>query len=123
MNNKQIKFLSSRYFCSDLGSLKTEIQNLSKVLNPRIRESLNSNNNPVKQNAKDIKHLVFLQQKLLSLSASKYGIYHAKTLSLANNYLCSLAFRVHSVMKLLDNLGCKTPGVEGRILKRSDVCE
>jgi len=123
LNNKQIKFLSSRYFCSDLGSLKTEIQNLSKVLNPRIREGLNSNNNPVIQNAKDIKHLVFLQQKLLSLNAIKYGIYHTKTLSLANNYLCSLAFRVYSVTKLLDNPGCKIPGIDGKILKRSDFCE
>lgn len=123
LNNKQAKFSGIRYFCEDLRNLRNEIQTLSKDVHPKILKYLNSNKNPVKDNHEDISKLVCLQQKLLSLYATKYGIHDVKTTKLANNYICSLAFRIHAVSELLQNPGCKTPGVDGVILKRAEYCE
>jgi len=121
LNNKQIKFSSRRYFCLDLGSLRNEIQVLSKDVHPKILKSLDANKNPVRENCESIQKLVRLQQKLLSLSATKYGIYDIKTTSLANNYLCSLVFRIHAVSELLKNPGSKIPGMDGITLKRQNI--
>lgn len=115
LKNKQIKFSSSRYFCSGLRNLRNEIQMLSKNIHPKILKDLDSNSNPVKNNMQLIQNLVCLQQKLLSLTATTYGIYDIKTSSLANNYLCSLAFRIFAVFK--------TFGVDLMPTKRAKYCE
>jgi hypothetical protein len=108
LDNKQIKFSSRRCFCLDLGSIRAEIQTLSKDIHTKILKSLDANKNSVKKNWGSVQELVCLQQKLLSLSATKYGIYDIRTTSLADNYLCSLAFRVYVVFALLKYLGFKT---------------
>jgi retron-type reverse transcriptase len=122
LNNKQIKFLIKRYFYQDLETLQNEIQVLSKDVHPKILKSLDVNKNPIKDNCESILQWICLQQKLLSLSASMYGIYDLKTARLANNYLCSLVFRIYAVSELLENPGSKTPGVDGIVLSQTGYC-
>ena len=86
---------------------------LSKDVHPKILKSLSANKNPIKDNCESISKLIYLQQKFLSLSAAKYGIYDIKTIKLANNYLCSLVFRIYTVSKLFKNLN-----VDGIVLKQ-----
>ena len=79
LNNKQIKFSISRYFCMDLGTLQSEIRVLTKNLYPKLLKNLNVNKNPVRNNSESFQKLVNLQQKLLSLSSVIYGVYDIKT--------------------------------------------
>lgn len=120
LNNKQIKFSIRRYFYQDLGTLQNEIQLLSEDVHSKILKSLDVNKNIIRENYKSISKLIRLQQKLLSLSASKYGIYDIRTTKLANNYLCSLVFRIHAVSELFKTSGFKSSGVDGVILRRID---
>lgn len=110
------------YFCTNLGGLRTEIRDLSKNLIPKIQKSLENNANPVKENAKEINNLVFLQQKHLNLSATKYGLHHKKTLNLANNYLCSLVFRICIINFLLKIPKNKILEYNSIIFKRTNFC-
>jgi hypothetical protein len=123
LSKKQIRFSSSEYFCLDLGNLRNEIQVLSKDKYPKILEDLDSNKIFDPNNTEFIQNLVSLQQKLLSLTAIKYGIYDIKTSSLANNYLCSLAFRIFAVSRLLNNSEFKISDINKTILKRIEYCE
>jgi hypothetical protein len=123
LSKKQIRFSSSEYFCLDLGNLRNEIQRLSKDKYPKILEDLDSTKIFVRSNMEFIQHLVRLQQMLLSLTAIKYGIYDIQTSSLANNYLCSLVFRIFVVSRLLNNSGFKILDINKTILKRIKYCE
>ena len=119
LGKKQIKFSSSEYFCLDLGNLRNEIQMLSKDIYPKILKSLDRNETFVKIDIKPSQNLAWLQQKLLSLTAIKHGIYDIKTCSLANNYLCSLAFRMVVVSKLFSNVGFNIFDNEKIVLRRT----
>ena len=121
LSNKQTKFSSRRYFFSDLRSLRIEIQMLVKNIHIKLLGSLDSNKNFVKENFGSIQKAVRLQQKLLSLGCIKYGMYDAKTVSLANNYLCSLTFRLHAVLKLLKTSGFKIYGTNNQSLKQIEL--
>ena len=123
MNNKQIEFLGRKYFCENLGNLRNEIQTLSKEVYPKILKNMDLNKNPVKDNCESISKLVCLQQKLLSLYSIRYGIHDVKTIGLANNYLCSLVFRIHAVSELLKNPGSKTFGLDGAVIKDKEYCK
>lgn len=123
LNNKQIKFSGRRHFCDNLRSLKNEIQILSKGVYSKILKSMDFDNNFLKGNCEFILKLIRLQQKLLSLYAIRYGMHDVKTTGLANNYLCSLVFRIHAVSKLLKNTWFKIPGMDGVVLKCAEYCE
>lgn len=123
LGKKQIRFSSSEYFCLNLGSLRNEIQMLSKDIHPKILRSLDSSRTLIDSDIEAIQNLACLQQRLLSLTAIKYGIYDIKTCSLANNYLCSLAFRVVAVLKLFGTAKFNTCGNEKTVLKRTNYCE
>lgn len=120
LGKKQIRFSSSEYFCLDLGNLRNEIQILSKDIYPKILIRLDFNRTLVNSDIEVIETLVCLQQKLLSLTAIKYGIYSIQTCSLANNYLCSLAFRVVAVSKVFNNVEFNTFYSEKPVLKRTN---
>lgn len=123
LGKKQIRFSSSEYFCLNLGSLRNEIQVLSKDIYPKILRNLDSNRILVNPDMEAIQNLACLQQRLLSLTAIKYGIYDIKTCSLANNYLCSLAFRIVAVLKLFNTVKFNTFDIEKTVLKRINYCE
>jgi hypothetical protein len=123
LGKKQIRFSSSEYFCLNLGSLRNEIQMLSKDVYPKILKNLDSDRAWVNHDIEVIKTLACLQQRLISLTAIKHGIYDIKTCSLANNYLCSLAFRIVAVLKLFGTVGFNTFSIEKTVLKRTNYCE
>jgi hypothetical protein len=96
---------------------------LSKDIYPKILKSLDSNKTFVKPVIKSSQNLAWFQQKLLSLTAIKYGIYDIKTCSLANNYLCSLAFRMMVVLKLFSNVRFNTFDNEKTVWRRTTYCD
>jgi Group II intron, maturase-specific domain len=96
---------------------------LSKDIHPKILRSLDSNRILVNPDIEAIQNLACLQQKLLSLTAIKYGIYDIKTCSLANNYLCSLAFRIVVVLKLFNDARFNAFGIGKTVLKHTSYCE
>ena len=118
LNNKQIKFLSNHIFNINLKKLEIEINLKSKILNAKMQQNLKNNNNQfVKSNIKEILNLVLLKQKLLSLFSVKYGMYHTKTSSLANNYICSLDFRVYVILQLFNNFNCEYLNIDDQMLE------
>lgn len=117
MNNKQIEVSNRRYFGIDLRNLQKKIMMLSKDINPKILKNLYLNLNPVKNNLRKIQRLMFLQQKLLSLTVIKYGIYDKKVISLTDNCICSLVFRVFAVSELFKNLRFKSLGMNNVVIK------
>lgn len=123
LGKNQIRSSNSTNFCLDLGSLRNEIQMLSKDIYPKILKSLDSTQTLVKPDIELIQNLSCFQQKLLSLTAIKYGIYNIKTCSLANNYLCSLAFRIVTVLKLFSNAKFTIFDIEKTVLKRTKYYE
>ena len=96
---------------------------LSKDIYPKILRCLDHNKILFNLDVESIQNLVCLQQKLLSLTAIKYGIYDIRTCSLANNYLCSLAFRIVVVLKLFNNVKLNTLDTEKTILKPTNYCK
>lgn len=118
LNNKQIKFLSNHIFNINLKKLEIKINLKSKILNAKMQQNLKNNNNQfVKSNIKEILNLVLLKQKLLSLFSVKYGMYHTKTSSLANNYICSLDFRVYVILQLFNNFNCEYLNIDDQMLE------
>ena len=96
---------------------------LSKEIYPKILRSLDFNRTLVNLDIEAIQNLACLQQKLLSLTAIKYGMYDIKTCSVVNNYLSSLAFRVVAVLKLFNAVELNTFDIEKTVLKRANSCK
>ena len=117
-----------RGFCTDnqgpIGLLETTLCKIierSKTLTPTIVKHIENNTWPMLRLSGEIKQLVRLRQKYISLLSIRDGVRSALIKQTVNNWLTKVDMRVNAVELTYRSRGNRTPGMDGKTLRAKDL--
>jgi RNA-directed DNA polymerase len=105
----------------ELKMLLSEITVTSKTLTPSIVKCIDNNTWPMLMLNKEIKHLVRLRQKYISLLSIRDGIHSTSIKQTLSNWLTKIDLRVFAVEQTYRSRGDRTPGIDGKTLTAKDL--
>ena len=105
----------------ELDLLLSEITAIGKTLTPLIVKHIENHIWPMLKLNKEIKHLVRLRQKYISLLSIRDGIRSTLIKQTLNNWLTKIDLRVYAVEQTYRSKGNLTPGIDGMTLAAKDL--
>lgn len=105
----------------ELDLLLSEITVTSKTLTPLIVKYIENNIWPMFKLNKEIKHLVRLRQKYISLLSIRDGVRSTLIKQTLNNWLTKIDLRVFAIEQTYRSRGNLTPGIDGKTLTAKDL--